>query len=915
MYDFTKLTEDETRYICERMHLPAVRYYFQKNPKEFNKLRPGFTVKKMTNESTVAFLVKYANKPFIQALINNVVTMWLSQIQENCDLLKKQGYSSGEALLKTIPDCVFCDRIELYFKLTEREYTDDYLKLLCDALSLIKKPSDIVLEEKNTELQNTEIERLTSEIQTISKQLDEGKEREEALKLELDGVNEQLHNNQGLLSDTTNKLRIAESTISDMQHELERYQSLERYTETIEVVQPFVSNYQHISIGQIMHGYNDQRWILRLADISENGLIIPFIADETSPRYFANRDRLYWRNGPDADQTIGVWNWNAIPRDTDPDKDYVETDFCDNIHLIQIVQLSNCESLDDVVSLMKSGISLQSACNKLLFVYEKDSILKGLLCSSADFEQINDKVALKSTVYTLSQYCVKLSDAIEIADIRIYKYLSIGIPQSIFKVRDPYEAVKSLIISRFTNANLREYGLSKKEVQHCRNYLMAIPTQTIIQELTLAYNCSNETAQEYIDGFISLADKYLSAADIDTTIISRAIQGNAELLDLCKQQLTDEWKIENEKQLAEAESKLNEILRLVEAKQNEISHLSDDKNRLSSEMEQLQFTLSQREQLASEVEAKISLKIEKAKQNVVDFISNMAFVSPFSSAVASTGKQISNQLSVFNSHINCVEDGEIDDVDTFEDELSENLTRIGYDNEQSIEISQAISFVIFEKAPLVISENAKLIAQCLAAVLNGGTVSEVFIPIQGISIEELSTAINENMSKVSPMVCLIHGIFDSYTINLFNALSNIMQNWDNVIILLSLEGTPSKMIMPGVWNHAIFIDGDNGFEKKVFDSLHTFTVDSSLDLHGRTIDMKSKEYKNVKKTIKLFTEILSNTQIGMYSRYLSIHNASLNDSNLILMQLIVTAHSIGNTDRLKELFHENGIESGEELLD
>ena len=192
MYDFTKLTADETRYICEHMDFPQVRQYLQRYPKEFNKIKPGFTVKKMTDESTAVFLVKYANKPFIQALINNAVTMWLSQIQENCDLLKKQGYSSGEALLKTIPDCVFCDRIELYFKLTEREYTDDYLKLLCDALSLIKKTSDIVLEEKNTELQNTEIEKLTFEIQTISKQLDEGKEREKALKLELDGVNEQL---------------------------------------------------------------------------------------------------------------------------------------------------------------------------------------------------------------------------------------------------------------------------------------------------------------------------------------------------------------------------------------------------------------------------------------------------------------------------------------------------------------------------------------------------------------------------------------------------------------------------------------------------------------------------------------------------------------------------------------------------
>lgn len=914
MYNISGLSNDEIKYICEHMHLPSVRYCFQKNPKEFNKIKPGFTVKKMTDDETLSILIKYANRPFIQSLLQSAVKQWLSEIKENCDTLENNGFTAGEALLKIIPDCVFCNRIELYFKLTEQEYTDDYLKLLNNALSLVKKTSDAALEERNIDIQNTEIERLNSEIQTISKRLNEGKEHEDALKLELDGVNEQLQKNQGLLIDTTNKLRIAESTISDMKHELERYQALERYVGS-EVSQLFVSNHQYVSIGQILYDYNDQRWILRLADINENGLIVPFIVDETIPHYFSNRERLYWRNGPDADQAIGVWNWNVSPRDTDPDKDYVETDFCNSIQLTQIVHLSNCESLNDVVFLLKNGISMQFSCSKLLFVYDVNSILNGLLCSSADFECINDKIALKSTVYTLPQYCIKLSDTIELAGIRIYKHLSFGIPQSIFQVRDPYEAVKSHIISRITNSALREYELSKKEVQRCRNFLKAIPTQTIIQELTLAYNCSKETAQEYIDGFISLADTYLSSADLDTTIISRAIQGNADLLDLCKQQLTDEWRAENEKQLIEAESKLNDILISVESKQNEINQLADVKNKLSAEMEQLQATLNQREQLASEVETKIAMQIEKAKQNAADFISKMAFVSPLYSPVVSNVKQPSNKLSVFNTHIECVESGEIDDIDTFEEELSDNLTLIGYDNEQSIEISQAISFGIFEKAPLVISENAKLIAQCLAAVLNGGNVSEVFIPIQGISIEELSAAINENLSKASPMVCLIHGIFDSYTINLFNALSNIMQNWDDVIILLSLEGTPSKMIMPGVWNRAIFIDGDNGFEKKAVDSLHTFTVLDSLDLHDRTIDMKSKEYKDVKKIMKLFTEMLSNTQISMYSRYLSVYNASLNDSNLILIQLIATARSIGNTDRLKELFHENGIGNGEELLD
>ena len=96
--------------------------------------------------------------------------------------------------------------------------------------------------------------------------------------------------------------------------------------------------------------------------------------------------------------------------------------------------------------------------------------------------------------------------------------------------------------------------------------------------------------------------------------------------------------------------------------------------------------------------------------------------------------------------------------------------------------------------------------------------------------------------------------------------------------------------------------------------ISVYTILDSLSFHDRTIDMKSKEYRNSKKTIMLFTEILSCTQIGMYSRYLTLYNTLLNDSNLILTQLIATACSIGNTERLKELFHENGINSGDELL-
>ena len=900
MYNISDLSNEEIKYICERMHLPSVRSYLQHNIEEFNRIKPGFTVKKMTDAGTLSFLVKYSNKPFIKTLIQNVVEQWLSQIKENLDLLEGNGFSSGEALLKTIPDCYFNEQIELYFKLTEQEYDEKYLDLIKDALSLVNKTSTEATEECNTKIINEQLAESTKKISELNKLLGDSQSNEKTLQKALDDTKNQLQQCHAQIVTSSNEL-------SELRLELERYQMLERYKDD-SIDSPQLKLFPFTSIGKVILDYNQlgywQKWIIRLADISADGSITVFTKNKDLPHYFANRDRLYWNDGPDKENSIGVWNWTATPRDTDPQKDLVKTYYCNNIKLIQIVRLSNCESLDDIAALLKDGLSLQSNCSKFLFVYEDGTFLHGLFCSSTDFNNVNNIITLKSNVFILSHYCINNSDVIEIAGIGIYKFIKLGIPKSVYHICNPYDAVKSLIISRITNASLREYDLSKKEVQRCRQFLKSIPTQTLIQELSLDYNCSKDEAQGFIDGFIEHADSYLAASDFDAAIISRAIRGNSDLIEVCKQQLTDEWKAENSKMIVEAETK-----------QKEIDKLVDEKNKLSTEVEQLQSKLNQREQLASEVETKISLQIEKAKQNAADFISTMAFVSPLSSTVVSYGKQTSNQISVFNSHINCVEDGEIDDIDTFEDELSENLIRIGYDNEQSIEISQAISFGIFEKVPLVISENAKLIAQCLAAVLNGGNVSEVFVPVQGINIEDLSAAINDNLNKVSPMVCLVHGVFDGYSINLFNALSNIMQNWDNVVMLLSLEGTPSKMIMPGVWNRSIFIDGDRGFEKKAVDLLHTFTVLDSLDFHDRTIDMKSKEYKDARKSMKLFTDILSNTQIGMYSRYLAIYNASLDDSNLILTQLIATARSIGNPERLKELFQENGIGSGEELFD
>ena len=51
MYNLTELSDDEIKYICEHMDLKYVRDYFKQNPKGFNKINPGYTVKETLNKS------------------------------------------------------------------------------------------------------------------------------------------------------------------------------------------------------------------------------------------------------------------------------------------------------------------------------------------------------------------------------------------------------------------------------------------------------------------------------------------------------------------------------------------------------------------------------------------------------------------------------------------------------------------------------------------------------------------------------------------------------------------------------------------------------------------------------------------------------------------------------------------------
>ena len=120
-----------------------------------------------------------------------MVIKWLDDIKESRNRLVDEGYSEEEALLITIPDSVFGDNCELYFKLIDQKASEDYVRLFREALSLRQKDA----EERSQSAQEGEeqrggalLEEAKKSIAALTEQLSDSKKSESSLISELDSA-------------------------------------------------------------------------------------------------------------------------------------------------------------------------------------------------------------------------------------------------------------------------------------------------------------------------------------------------------------------------------------------------------------------------------------------------------------------------------------------------------------------------------------------------------------------------------------------------------------------------------------------------------------------------------------------------------------------------------------------------------
>lgn len=612
MIPISELTQNDVSYLINVFGIELIRKLFQKNPHEFQRMAPGRVAKALSVQKIHDIVWKNISTDFIFNFINHNTQILLDNISKDINSYTELYEDSVKSFIEVIEKSPFKEKPELYFKLTEKPCSEEYLSLL---KYLINSSETNFISNDNSEKES--IEELKKEFE--QKEQNYKSEIQELIQLKKfsDKNYEKVKTE---LIEKNIKLNESNETVLKLQELLEETKKTEEILEEDD-------EYEHLSICKVYVDYNRELCLSRLADISE-GRIIPFECNEYEPKLFNNRTKLFYKDGPSDKGFFGLWKWNAIPNNNDQNKDYVKTQYYSNYAPIEVIVLDNIEDIGGLVDVLKSGINVIMSSYKTIFcIKTSETSYSGLLCTNKETEISGDIIRLKSDLYSLEKYEFNSNDIITLNGKLFYHSLKIKSSSSIVNLYDPIKIVKDIVLKRASWAVLKQRKISRNDWKNYRDFISELPNKGVYEEICDACQCSQEEAEQYLSKLTISAEEYINNENIENAVLESVISNNSYIIDRCKEMLAHEWQVENADKLQVANEKLKKITDETNAKRTELQQMQMEKQKAEDKLEQIISDISQKEQLIVDVEEKVAAKINDAKKNAADFISEMAFIS------------------------------------------------------------------------------------------------------------------------------------------------------------------------------------------------------------------------------------------------------------------------------------------------
>jgi hypothetical protein len=130
----TDLTKEEIKYVCTVIPFKEVSAYFRRYPKEFSKLKPGFRVKSLNEDTVIRTLYDFRNRDFIASFLIKHIDRWIEKIDEELEKALGNGLDQEAAYIDVLSRSFFSGNVALFFKIKGEDKSEDYLKVMCSSV-------------------------------------------------------------------------------------------------------------------------------------------------------------------------------------------------------------------------------------------------------------------------------------------------------------------------------------------------------------------------------------------------------------------------------------------------------------------------------------------------------------------------------------------------------------------------------------------------------------------------------------------------------------------------------------------------------------------------------------------------------------------------------------------------------------
>lgn len=755
------LTKEEKDIICGIITGKEFKKLFILDERKFQKIQPGFRAKTLEEQRALLIAKTHINEYFISNSINRRLDGILKHIQKDIDKLAETGMEYDLALVTTLIKSHFIVNIPLYFKLIGKSFDVNLIARVYEKITNIKyeitKNAEIAKNNEVTEqikrLEDAHQEKINNIKADYQEQILQNKaEADKRIKkleteqqLEIDKLEADYQKNiNDIKSECQRKINCIEeekvklkSSLADVQEQIKKFQStnktddyseLVKFDDTDNTLLPVVGSEEITSLCVAKSNVDGQKFLIRCADVSYDGRYYIFYPNEDLPPFFTNRTKIFYKNESIIEGSYGIWNWIARRSEIAPDKDFVLSHYNKNIAPIEVVKVLEVTNLDELVAYLKNGLEYKKHSHKVMFAfYSSKGQYRGILCNTKQLRSVNGRITFAENCIEVPVYDFSADDIMRLNNgLCFYKKAFAGIPSKLYRLKSKLDIAKSIILNSISWDTYQRKGFIRTEYKAFKDFITAIPRDDIMFKIETACHCTNSEAKDLMEEIVNAIWKYIDSECLEDKIILSAISANDEFRERTKELLRKDWKTENEKLLAAGQEKLDLLEAKLKSIDNKLSEADDAYLKTKSEEEELDSIVAEKKKLAKDVEVAVAERIQRARQNVADFIANMAFVSGQTINATTLGALAKVETSTCNTYqVSSLLDDLVapelhhswsEVINTLVFELSE----VGVAEKYRSGLAAFLCAAYIEKQPIIIvGPNAIDVAKVFCAVVEG----------------------------------------------------------------------------------------------------------------------------------------------------------------------------------------------------